>query len=82
MTTKNKDANEKAKSLLTSGVFKFPEKFEVDNKDDRRLWPHEYRGPNLSSCMYTTAASFNAGRRTQKPSKSFDPDLNYQIGGG
>jgi hypothetical protein len=82
MTEKNREANDRAKSLLTSGTFKTPEKFVVDNKDDRRIWPAEYRGANLSNCLYTTASSFNMARRHQKPSRADDPDVNYPIGGG
>lgn len=82
MTMNNRKANERAKSLLTSGTFKTPEKFVVDNKDDRRIWPLEYRGPNLSNCLYTTATSFNAARKNQRPQNLLSPDLNYPIGGG
>jgi hypothetical protein len=82
MTSKQKTANSRSKSLLTAGVFKIPEKFEVDNKDQRRIWPIEYRGPNLSNCMYTTATSFHDSRKHMMPLKKEDPDFNYQIGGG
>lgn len=82
MSSKNREANEMAKSLLTSGKFRTTEKFVVDNKDDRRIWPIEYRGANLSNCMYTTSSSFNMSRRHQKPQRADDPDVNYPIGGG
>ena len=31
-------------------------------KDKRRMNPTEYRGPNMSDCMYHTMTSFNQGR--------------------
>ena len=81
-TLLNKDANDRATRILSQSSFKVPAQFIVDNKDDRRLWPLEYRGANLSNCMYTTAASFSASRRHVKPTSSRNPDLNYPVGGG
>lgn len=82
LNEKNRKANDRAKSLLTTGVFRSPTKFNIDNKDQRRIWPLEYRGANLSNCMYTTMVSFKEGRKHQKPLSIDHPDLNYPIGGG
>lgn len=54
MLEKNIKANERAKSLLHSQEWKLPEQKVYDNRNDRRIQPNEYRGANISNCMYDT----------------------------
>lgn len=55
MLKKNYIANDRARSLLHSKEFLTAPKFEKDVKNDRRIRPNEYRGTNMSHCMYDTA---------------------------
>ena len=55
MLKKNFMANDRARSLLHSKEFLTAPKFEKDIKNDRRIWPNEYRGPNMSNALYDTA---------------------------
>jgi len=48
----------------------------------RKIDPLEYRGPNMSDCMYHTYQGFNDGRKymsPKNPAKSLD--MNYPRGG-
>jgi len=53
-------ANERAKSQLKMGSYKISN-FEkrIDSPGRRRMNATEYRGPNMSDCMYHTMQSFN-----------------------
>lgn len=63
MLKKNLAANDRARSLLHSKDFLTAPKFDKDIKNQRRIWPNEYRGANLSNCMYDTSQSFKDGAR-------------------
>jgi hypothetical protein len=50
-------------------------------KDKRRMNPTEYRGPNMSDCMYNTMQSFNQGRQYVSPKNKTSPDWKIPLGG-
>ena len=51
---KNKSANERANLNLSSGNWKFEMPRGLDSPGRRRMDPKEFRGPNMSDCMYNT----------------------------
>ena len=50
----NKSANNRAKLKISSGNFKFEMPRNLDSPGQRKINPLEYRGPNMSDCMYHT----------------------------
>ena len=53
-TDKNKSANRAAEMKISSGNFKFEMPKDLDSPGRRKINPGEYRGPNMSDCMYHT----------------------------
>jgi hypothetical protein len=47
----------------------------------RRMNPTEYRGANMSDCMYHTSTSFNQGRQFVTPKNMTSPDWKIPKGG-
>lgn len=55
---------------------------DLDSPDRRRMNPQEYRGPNLSDCMYHTMQGFktDGARNRMRPTGS-SPDANFPATG-
>jgi len=54
---------------------------KLDNYNGRRIDPLEYRGYNMSDCMYHTMQSFKNARHYQSPkNKKVSPDYNLPLG--
>ena len=90
-TTSNSNTNRVPKDSILQKIQQKSARFSnkqaseirlIDKKNERRLNPLEYRGANLSDCMYATSVSFKAARRVQSPNNKNSPDANYPIGGG
>lgn len=82
LTESNKKANARANKLLASGNFNFQSPKQLMSPNRRKIDPLEYRGPNMSDCMYHTYQGFNDGRKymsPKNPAKSLD--MNYPRGG-
>jgi len=69
LTDKNDKANQSDQLNLTQGTYRSPQPFKIDPKNKRKIDPLEYRGPNLSDCMYHTFTSFKDGRKNVSPRK-------------
>lgn len=80
---KNSIANERAKSQLKMGSYKISMPRDLDSPARRRMHATEYRGPNMSDCMYHTMQSFNKGREhlVSPKMRSTNPDWNVPVGG-
>jgi hypothetical protein len=77
--SKKKGLDVYEKRLNTTG-FTVPR--ELDSPDRRRMNPQDYRGPNLSDCMYHTMTGFKSmgGRTRMKPNGS-NRDANFPATG-
>jgi len=51
---KNHEANQRAKTVLRTGNFNITMPRQLNNPAKRRMDAIEYRGPNMSDCMYHT----------------------------
>ena len=77
--TKRKGLDIYEKRLNTTG---FNLTRDLDSPDRRRMNPQEYRGPNLSDCMYHTMQGFNKdGARTRMRPTGSSPDANFPATG-
>ena len=82
MTQSNKKANARARELFSSGNFTYKMPKQLMSPQKRKIDPLDYRGPNMSDCMYHTFQGFNSGRKymsPKNPTKSLD--FNYPKGG-
>ena len=76
-------------SMLSTKVsFKPAKKFikpnmprDLDISAKRRMNPVEYRGSNMSDCMYHTMTSFKQGREYVSPKNKTSPDWKIPRGG-
>jgi|TARA_B110001450_G_C17574517_1_gene462223 hypothetical protein len=64
------------------GNYKISVPRAIDSPAQRRMHASEYRGPNMSDCMYHTMQSFNKGRENVSPKmRKTNPDWNMPVGG-
>ena len=81
LNKKNAAANERAQTMLKTGNFKITMPRGLNSPAKRRMDATEYRGPNMSDCMYHTMQSFNKGRDNVSPMNRTSPDWNIPKGG-
>lgn len=81
LTKKNAAANGRATTVLKTGNFKITMPRELNSPAKRRMDATEYRGHNMSDCMYHTMQSFNKGRENVSPMNKTNPDWNVPRGG-
>lgn len=74
------DYTEKQRMSMTAGNFA-PR--ALDSPDRRRMNANEYRGPNLSDCMYHTMTAFKQGaaRNSMKPTEKPSLDAAFPATG-
>jgi hypothetical protein len=81
LTKKNNAANQRARTVLRTGNFNIAMPRELNSPAKRRMDAVEYRGPNMSDCMYHTMQSFNKGRENVSPMNKTSKDWNVPRGG-
>ena len=79
--SKKKGLDVYEKRLNTTG-FNMSMPRDLDSPDRRRMNPQEYRGPNLSDCMYHTMTGFKSnGARTRFRPNGTNLDADFPATG-